>query len=59
MTLEQGKTHISADPVPEAAPTDPTPTPEDHHPVLDRWVFGIAAAIVLAFIAWGVSGTDT
>ena len=27
MTLEQGKTHISADPVPEAAPTDP-----DSHP---------------------------
>src|SRR3954469_18550932 len=59
MTLEQGKTHISADPVPEAAPTDPTPTPEDHHPVLDRWVFGIAAAIVLAFIVWGVAGTDS
>jgi choline/carnitine/betaine transport len=59
MTLEQGKTHISADPVPEAAPTDPTPAPEDHHPVLDRWVFGIAAALVLAFIVWGVAGTDS
>jgi choline/carnitine/betaine transport len=29
------------------------------HPVLDRTVFGVAAAIVLAFIAWGVFGTDS
>jgi choline/carnitine/betaine transport len=57
MTLEQGKTHTAAaGPVPEAPPTDQPPT-EDHHPVLDRTVFGVAAALVLAFIAWGVFGT--
>jgi choline/carnitine/betaine transport len=46
-----------------AAPdTDPiddiTPYEEDGPPVLDRTVFGVAAAIVLAFIAWGVFATD-
>jgi choline/carnitine/betaine transport len=55
MTLEQGKTRIPTDPAPAAAPS---PDTDEDHPVLDRWVFGIAAAIVLAFIAWGVFGTE-
>jgi choline/carnitine/betaine transport len=31
----------------------------DHHPVLDKWIFGIAAALVVAFIAWGAASTAT
>jgi hypothetical protein len=42
--------------------TDPAgdlaPYEEAGPPVLDRTVFGVAAAIVLAFIAWGVFGTE-
>jgi len=41
----------------EAAPTPP-PAP-DGRPVVDRWVFGIAAALVVAFIAWGATSTAT
>ena len=55
MTLEQGKARIPTDPTPAAAPP---PDADEDHPVLDRVVFGVAAAIVLAFIAWGVFGTD-
>ena len=54
MTLEQGKARVPTDPTSTAAPP---PDADEDHPVLDRVVFGTAAAIVLAFIAWGVFGT--
>ena len=55
MTLEQGKARIPTDPTSAAAPP---PAAEEDHPVVDRVVFGVAAVIVLAFIAWGVFGTQ-
>ncbi|MFC4950567.1 BCCT family transporter [Pseudonocardia sp. GCM10023141] len=33
-------------------------TAEQQHP-LDRWVFGIAAVLTVAFLAWGAMSTDT
>jgi choline/carnitine/betaine transport len=44
--------------------TQPPDVPErvaddDHEPVLDRTVFGVAAAITLAFIMWGVFGSTS
>jgi len=50
-----------AGPVDAAAIADDDVAPHDAsgHPMLDRTVFGVAAVIVLAFIAWGVFGTDS
>jgi choline/carnitine/betaine transport len=31
---------------------------EERHPI-DRWIFGVAAGLVVAFVAWGVLSTDT
>jgi choline/carnitine/betaine transport len=31
----------------------------EHRPVLDRWIFGIAAGLVVAFIVWGATSTAT
>ena len=31
---------------------------EEHYPV-DKVVFGVAAALVVAFLIWGVASTDT
>ena len=64
MTLHHADDRPSAtDPDTEDA-TAPPDVPErvaddDHHPVLDRTVFGVAAVIVLAFIVWGVFGTTS
>ena len=44
--------------VDEFATDDVAPHDEAGNPVLDKVVFGVAAAIVLAFIAWGVFATD-
>jgi choline/carnitine/betaine transport len=45
----------------ESAVTPPAaePPPADHRPVLDRTIFGIAAVLVVAFIAWGAVSTAT
>jgi choline/carnitine/betaine transport len=50
-----------AAPVGAAPVVDDDVAPHDAsgHPMLDRTVFGVAAVIVLAFIAWGVFGTDS
>ena len=52
-TTEPDTAEVAAPPpeLPDRAADD------DHHPVLDRTVFGVAAVIVLAFIIWGVAGT--
>jgi choline/carnitine/betaine transport len=39
-------------------PPSLTTSAEKHYPV-DRWIFGIAAALVVAFIVWGVVSVDT
>jgi choline/carnitine/betaine transport len=44
----------------ESAVTPTTePPPADHRPVLDKTIFGIAAVLVVAFIAWGAASTTT
>ncbi|WP_232665402.1 BCCT family transporter [Pseudonocardia sp. TRM90224] len=52
---------------PGSTPSDSAPsesalprstTAEQQHP-LDRWIFGIAAALVVAFILWGALSTST
>jgi choline/carnitine/betaine transport len=35
------------------------PEPADHRPVLDKVIFGTAAVLVVAFIAWGAVSTTT
>ena len=34
-------------------------TPEEPEPTLDRWVFGVPAAIAVAFLVWGFVSTDS
>jgi choline/carnitine/betaine transport len=43
---------------PPVEPPSPTRSAEQRHPV-DPWVFGVAAALAVAFIAWGALSTDT
>jgi choline/carnitine/betaine transport len=73
MTLHQDEPSATSRPAPDdvhdpAAPSTAGTTPIDDdvaphdaagHPILDRTVFGVAAVIVLAFIAWGAFGTDS
>lgn len=40
-------------------PPDAGPEPLESRVETDRWVFGVSAVLVLAFIVWGVSSTDT
>ncbi|WP_084216634.1 BCCT family transporter [Pseudonocardia spinosispora] len=48
------------DTVEATAASTPTPEPEADRPQpLDRWVFGVAALLTVAFIAWGVFGTKS
>ena len=49
------------DPAAPVAPVGDDVAPHDAagHPIIDRTVFGVAAVIVLAFIAWGAFGTDS
>jgi choline/carnitine/betaine transport len=44
--------------IPPVEPPSMTTAAEEHHPI-DRWIFGIAAGLVVAFVAWGVLSTDT
>jgi choline/carnitine/betaine transport len=44
---------------PTRAPSTPeVATHERAHPI-DRWIFGIAAVLVIAFIVWGVTSVET
>ena len=43
---------------PPAEPSQATAEADRRHPV-DRVIFGVAAALVIAFIAWGTAATDT
>ncbi|GAA2898650.1 BCCT family transporter [Pseudonocardia halophobica] len=43
---------------PEVVTTSGTGAADRRHPT-DRVVFGVAALLVLAFIAWGIAGTDS
>jgi choline/carnitine/betaine transport len=47
----------------ESAVTPASPpvehAPADHRPVLDKTIFGVAAVLVVAFIAWGAASTAT
>jgi choline/carnitine/betaine transport len=51
-----GSTDPGSTPLPD--PGAPVVSAEDRQPV-DRWVFGIAAALVVAFIVWGVVSVDS
>jgi choline/carnitine/betaine transport len=54
MTLQEPAVGPSARPEPDG---DKAGSAEQTHP-LDKWVFGISAALVLVFIAWGMIATD-
>jgi choline/carnitine/betaine transport len=56
MTVHE--TPESAESAPPVEPGSLVLAAEAKKPV-DRWIFGIAAALVVAFIAWGVLSTDT
>jgi choline/carnitine/betaine transport len=50
-----------SEPAAPAAATDPAPPAgsfDRRYPV-DRWVFGVSAALVVAFIVWGTVATDS
>jgi choline/carnitine/betaine transport len=52
------ETPRDTEPAPPAEPDALRTSAEDRHPV-DWWVFGTAAALVVAFIIWGVTSVDT
>ncbi|MGH3611087.1 MAG: BCCT family transporter, partial [Pseudonocardia sp.] len=43
---------------PEPAPPSSAGSFDQRHPI-DRWIFGVAAVLVVAFIAWGALATDS
>ena len=55
MTLQEPAVGPSARSEPDG---DKAGSAEQTHPI-DKWVFGISAALVLVFIAWGMLATDT
>ncbi|MEJ3656360.1 BCCT family transporter [Actinomycetes bacterium KLBMP 9759] len=58
----EGKTSapegVASNPPPGTAELPASTTAEQRHP-LDQWIFGIAAALVVAFILWGALSTST
>jgi len=52
------ETPRSAEPAPPAEPASIATAAEEQQPI-DRYIFGIAAVLVVAFILWGVVSTDT
>jgi choline/carnitine/betaine transport len=54
MTLQEPAVGPSGRPEPDVDAR----SAEQTHPI-DKWVFGISAALVLVFIAWGMLATDT
>jgi choline/carnitine/betaine transport len=56
MTVHE--TPRGTEPAPPAEPASISTTAEQRYPV-DRWVFGVAAALVVAFIIWGAASTAT
>jgi choline/carnitine/betaine transport len=52
------ETPRDTEPAPPAEPDALRTSAEERHPV-DWWVFGTAAALVVAFIIWGVASVDT
>jgi choline/carnitine/betaine transport len=56
MTVHE--TSKSVEPAPPVAPDSVATAAETRQPV-DRWIFGIAAGLVVAFIVWGVASIDT
>ena len=56
MTVHE--TPKSAEAAPPAEPGSLVTAAEERHPI-DRWVFGIAAALVIVLIIWGVASTET
>ena len=58
MTLGHHHEHADAGVPPPFEPPSLGAAAEEHRPV-DRVVFSVAAVLVLAFIAWGVFGTDS
>src|SRR4051812_7183752 len=50
---------------PETPPPDPAPAPgetgstADQHYPIDKVIFGVSAALVVAFIVWGIASVDT
>ena len=61
MTLHRANEPTPAEPAEPPSVSDPADSarPQPESPVVDRTVFGVAAVLVLAFIAWGVFGTDS
>jgi choline/carnitine/betaine transport len=56
MTVHE--TPKSAEPAPPAEPGSLTSAAEERHPI-DRWVFGVAAGLVIVLIIWGIASTET
>src|SRR5690349_1224037 len=64
MTVQQTSGNSSEAPPPEPEPDRPI-TPEeagttaDHHYPIDKVIFGVAAALVVAFIVWGIVSVES
>jgi len=54
----RGETPSGTEPVAPKVPEPSNGSAEQHYPI-DRWIFGVAAGLVVAFIVWGVASTDT
>jgi choline/carnitine/betaine transport len=54
----RGETPSGTEPVAPAVPEPSNGSAEQRYPI-DRWIFGISAGLVVAFIVWGVVSTDT
>jgi choline/carnitine/betaine transport len=60
MTVQQtpGDAPETPPPDPAAAPEEAGSTADQHYPI-DKVIFGVAAALVVAFIVWGIVSVDT
>jgi len=58
MAINSQHDHQKPEVRPPVEPASLHDAAEEHYPV-DKIVFGVAAALVLAFIVWGVASTDT
>jgi choline/carnitine/betaine transport len=56
MTVHETPRSPETTPLPD--PAAPVTTADQRQPV-DRWVFGVAAGLVVAFIIWGVASVET
>ncbi|MDN5858686.1 MAG: BCCT family transporter [Pseudonocardia sp.] len=59
MTLQEPAAEPTAHPQQDKPAREPSGSPAGRPQETDYWIFGIAAVLVIAFIAWGIFSTST